>query len=729
MGDLKARIRARFSRSNSAAPSVASSTHSGRRKSFGSQRAPSTGHTDKNDGHDAFADGATPVTDDDGRPPPPRDAAGSPEQTANDATEGTAPAEGSPAADASASTAAAGHSAGPGLVRAASDMSGSDQRQLSSINEDLSPPPSADDPPSASSDAGPRRSTDTSTDEKSSHLSVDSSTPTPTPRPTGLRLPSSSLATPTASRSSPSANRPATLPRLLSNRQSTLIRTLLSGNQAGGPDAAAAAEHLLPLDAMVTRKIWVKRPGASATLVTVHEDDVVDDVRDMILRKYANSLGRQFDSPDLTLRVKPREQVERTLNPEESINRILDVYFPGGQTVDEALVVDVPLRRTPRASPRTGPPHAPHLTTYFTEDARPSEAGTDYFGPAAVVATHVPLTVTAPSTGGSHGHAMSVLTTGQVPQLPSPGGTRSRQYRDRPDRPRLGRQHTSSPTIVHVVPAAHAPNAAAVAAGAQGRQFHARKRSHTYPRYPRYSSSLVVDPTAPLPTAAPLPTPPPAPEATVVQRTSTPPPQRVASPRPTAQRVKKSKKTVDHPSLPAGSLAGGVPPINVLIVEDNIINLKLLEAFMKRLKVRWQSAMNGREAVTRWRTGGFHLVLMDIQLPVMSGLDATREIRRLERVNSIGVFSSSASSAPDETNGDAADADILPNVDMFRSPVIIVALTASSLQSDRHEALAAGCNDFLTKVRPQSRFRAGREDRGLTRECRSRLTSSGWRGK
>jgi CheY-like chemotaxis protein len=43
--------------------------------------------------------------------------------------------------------------------------------------------------------------------------------------------------------------------------------------------------------------------------------------------------------------------------------------------------------------------------------------------------------------------------------------------------------------------------------------------------------------------------------------------------------------------------------------------------------------------------------------------------------------------------------DRLPSTAMFKSPVIIVALTASSLQSDRHEALAAGCNDFLTKVR------------------------------
>jgi osomolarity two-component system response regulator SSK1 len=147
-------------------------------------------------------------------------------------------------------------------------------------------------------------------------------------------------------------------------------------------------------------------------------------------------------------------------------------------------------------------------------------------------------------------------------------------------------------------------------------------------------------------------------------------------------------------------LNGGVPPINVLIVEDNIINLKLLEAFVKRLKVRWQTAMNGKDAVGKWRNGGFHLVLMDIQLPVMSGLDATREIRRLERVNSIGVFSSSATTSPEETNGEPDEQDRLANTDMFKSPVIIVALTASSLQSDRHEALAAGCNDFLTKVSP-----------------------------
>ena len=73
----------------------------------------------------------------------------------------------------------------------------------------------------------------------------------------------------------------------------------------------------------------------------------------------------------------------------------------------------------------------------------------------------------------------------------------------------------------------------------------------------------------------------------------------------------------------------------------------------------------------------------------MSGIEATKEIRRLERVNHIGVFSEETPDkpAPEDELGD------LP----FPSPVIIVALTASSRESDRNEALASGCNDFLTK--------------------------------
>ncbi|KAI5306568.1 ssk1 response regulator receiver [Ascosphaera pollenicola] len=222
-----------------------------------------------------------------------------------------------------------------------------------------------------------------------------------------------------------------------------------------------------------------------------------------------------------------------------------------------------------------------------------------------------------------------------------------------------------------------------------------RSNSPPPPAIPEQIQSQIQSPQ-PAPSSQPVP----------LNTTLTAPPTRGGSPRPHRTTSKRKVTRRTNANALNNLLDGTVPPINVLIVEDNIINLKLLEAFMKRLKVRWQTAMNGREAVTKWRKGGFHLVLMDIQLPVMNGLDATREIRRLERINHIGVFSKSSHSYPFmETTSSQSDGAVQPqspeentlDKELFKSPVIIVALTASSLQSDRHEALAAGCNDFLTK--------------------------------
>ncbi|EEQ41547.1 hypothetical protein CLUG_05675 [Clavispora lusitaniae ATCC 42720] len=139
-----------------------------------------------------------------------------------------------------------------------------------------------------------------------------------------------------------------------------------------------------------------------------------------------------------------------------------------------------------------------------------------------------------------------------------------------------------------------------------------------------------------------------------------------------------------------------LPSISVLVVEDNSINQAILGAFLRKHKIHYEIAKNGQEAVDKWRKGGFHLVLMDIQLPVKSGIEATKEIRYLERINRIGVFAqhelSGANNSPlvkEEENLD---------LKVFRSPVIIVALTASSNSSvDKNNALTAGCNDFLTK--------------------------------
>lgn len=86
---------------------------------------------------------------------------------------------------------------------------------------------------------------------------------------------------------------------------------------------------------------------------------------------------------------------------------------------------------------------------------------------------------------------------------------------------------------------------------------------------------------------------------------------------------------------------------------------------------------------------------MDIQMPVKDGIQATKEIRTMEQNNATAGY-------PPGTPFDQRTPSDSPSTERslcspYRSSVIIVALTASSLQSDRVAALAAGCNDFLTK--------------------------------
>jgi signal transduction histidine kinase/HPt (histidine-containing phosphotransfer) domain-containing protein/ActR/RegA family two-component response regulator len=100
----------------------------------------------------------------------------------------------------------------------------------------------------------------------------------------------------------------------------------------------------------------------------------------------------------------------------------------------------------------------------------------------------------------------------------------------------------------------------------------------------------------------------------------------------------------------------------VLLVEDNVINRDLVTELLADLGISVEFAENGREGVARATTESFDLVLMDIQMPEMDGLTATRLIRT-------------------QGFGD------LP----------IVAMTAHAMSGDREKSLAAGMNDHLTK--------------------------------
>ncbi|KAJ2900479.1 hypothetical protein MKZ38_002433 [Zalerion maritima] len=509
---------------------------------------------------------------------------------------------------------------------------------------------------------------------------------------------------------------------LIPIKQTELIKTLLppTGTSA---NEESSVEELAPITKnMVTRKIWVKRAsGGSATLVTINEDDLVDDVRDTILRKYQNSLGRQFDAPDLNIHLvtrdhhnSPRKAPQaRLLGPEEPMAQTLDKYYLGGQAVEDALIIEV----IPSALQPPTPVSVPlnYMTSMPANGILHDRRSTPRLSPSIPVPNPQANDATSGYFDGVHHPRAEMQPLANIgsngQQMPSPGAPRGELPEGRrrgerpPQRQRFSRTQTS-PTHPHVdgsTPNSTVNGAAPASAGGPRplvipRPSHSRTHSGVSEQPPGTPSQARAN-SGPGNNSAGGSQPPPARTSTGSHVTT--PPVRVQSPRPKPpKKTRKLTKDEDiSPPLPAppGSLKTSIPPINVLIVEDNLINLKLLEAFIKRLKVRWQTAVNGAQAVKKWRTGGFHLVLMDIQLPVMTGLQATREIRRLEKANSIGVFTSSASSAPEAVSDDIDPKDRIDNLRAFKSPVIIVALTASSLQSDRHEALAAGCNDFLTK--------------------------------
>ena len=126
----------------------------------------------------------------------------------------------------------------------------------------------------------------------------------------------------------------------------------------------------------------------------------------------------------------------------------------------------------------------------------------------------------------------------------------------------------------------------------------------------------------------------------------------------------------DRPHQPTGGLASTAPTANagpaILLVEDNPVNQKLAKVLLERRGYQVTIAENGQQALAAIAGQAFEIVLMDMQMPVMGGVEATQRIRQRETEQG------------------------LP-----RLP--IVAMTANAMQGDRETCLAAGMDDYLTK--------------------------------
>ncbi len=102
--------------------------------------------------------------------------------------------------------------------------------------------------------------------------------------------------------------------------------------------------------------------------------------------------------------------------------------------------------------------------------------------------------------------------------------------------------------------------------------------------------------------------------------------------------------------------------LNILVVDDNQINLLLISEILKKLNIKFTLAQNGQIAIDKCEKETFDIILMDINMPVLNGLEATKILR-----------------------------------DNYNLKTIIIALTANSLEGDKEKFLENGMNDYLSK--------------------------------
>lgn len=148
---------------------------------------------------------------------------------------------------------------------------------------------------------------------------------------------------------------------------------------------------------------------------------------------------------------------------------------------------------------------------------------------------------------------------------------------------------------------------------------------------------------------------------------------------PTGTKAETPDASFPAPSSTTSTTTTTRKKLHVLVVDDNRVNLKVLTAYMSKLRCTYETAMNGFEAVQAFRAASdrpFDYIFMDISMPIMNGFEATREIRAEERGRPEGT-----------------------------ARTVIVALTGLGSSSSQKEAFTSGIDMYLIKPVPLKKLR------------------------
>jgi len=124
-------------------------------------------------------------------------------------------------------------------------------------------------------------------------------------------------------------------------------------------------------------------------------------------------------------------------------------------------------------------------------------------------------------------------------------------------------------------------------------------------------------------------------------------------------------RTSENANAKTCPLTQGGEPLSILLAEDNVVNQMVITAMLEKLGCRVTIVDNGKEAVDHYEAAAADIILMDISMPVMDGLEATAHIRRIQ--------------------------------DKYGKTIPIIGVTAHAMREDEQRCLQAGMDDYLPK--------------------------------